>query len=147
MAEPLKDNAVIQKLGYLLCRGMDPSGNGECDFRVALKQVKHLQALGPESKYYELFSAHEVLQHPEVIFEDLRRDGHDRSMCYVGKPNCFRERVKHPPHPGMVFSVYITKAKVIFEWGWELEDKDNPGLPIDIKRRFGKTLWTRSSTT
>lgn len=138
---------MTQKKGFLTVLGFDPAGSVPCEFKVALKQVQHLQTLGPTHKFYELISACEVLKSPLAVFEGLQRDGQEKGLCYIGKPRCHGDGVQYPPHPNMVFLVCVTGEKTIFEWGWEREDSARPGLPVNSKQRFGKIKWKHSSTT
>lgn len=138
---------MTSRKGFFTLLGKDPAGTGECEFKIAQEQVEHLNACGPESKFYGLFSARDVLKNPAVVFEGLNRDGQEKGLCYAGTPKCYRDGSEHPPHPGMVFLVFVTEKKTIFEWRWEREDADNLGLPLQVKTRFNKMLWKRSSTT
>jgi hypothetical protein len=137
---------VNGKKGYLTCPGLDPSGCRKCVFKIALARVEHLNRVGPTHKFYELISAAKLLEEPMAIFEGLRREGLEHGLCYVGTPRCYREGAEHPPHPGMVFLVFVTKDMMIFEWGWEKEDQGKPGFPQSSRTRFDKCLWKHSSS-
>ena len=136
---------MTPKKGFYAVKGLDPSGSGECEFKIAAKQVEHLESHGPAHKYYALISACEVLMQPLAIFEGLQRDGQEKGLCYVGRPKRHGHDWSSPGYKNMVFLVCITKEMTVFEWGWEKEDGKNPGLPVDAKRRFGKAKWKHSS--
>ena len=100
--------------GFYTVKGLDPSGSGECDFKIAAKQVGHLETHGPTHRYYELISAGEVLKNPLVIFEGLQRDGQEKALGYVGRPKRYGYDWSAPGHKNMVFLVCLTKEKTIF---------------------------------
>jgi hypothetical protein len=138
----------VTQTGYLTVIGFDPSGNGEeREFKILTNRVDHLQRNGPTHKYYELLSVAEVLKGPEFIFEGLQRDGQENAYCYIGKPQQHGSGWQGPTERNMVFLVCVTERFTIFEWGWEREDENNPGLPFDTKRRFKKVKWKHSSST
>jgi hypothetical protein len=136
---------VTPKKGFYTVKGLDPSGTSECEFKVAAKQVQHLEAHGPAHRYYELISAYEVLKNPLIVFEGLQRHGQEKGLCYVGRPKRYGHDWSAPGHKNMVFLVCLTKEMTIFEWGWEKEDRENPGVPVDVERRFRKAKWKHSS--
>ena len=74
---------MTRKRGFYTVKGIDPSGSGEREFKVAANQVEHLESHEPTHRYYELISAREVLNNPLVIFEGLQRDGQEKGLCYV----------------------------------------------------------------
>jgi len=136
---------VTPKKGFYTVEGLAPSGSGVCEFKVAIKQVAHLETHGPTHRFYEIMSAYEVLKNPQVIFEDLRRDGQENGLCYGGRPQRHGDGWAAPGHKNMVFLVCLTKEMTIFEWGWEKEDGRKPGFPTNSKLRFGKVKWKHSS--
>jgi len=138
--------ALPSKKGFLTVLGLGPSGLSQCEFKVPLKQVRHLETHGPTHKFYELVSACDVLKNPMAVFEGLRRDGQEKGLCYIGRPRRYGDGVEYPPHPNMVFIVCVTEENTIFEWGWEREDTARTGLPVNSKQRFGKIKWKHSST-
>jgi hypothetical protein len=121
--------------GFWTIKGAAPDGS-EREFRIPTRTVDHLQRYGPESRYYELISAEQVLKNPDLIYEGLRREGQENGLCYIGKPKCFREGAEYPGHPGMLFLVFVTKEYIIFEWRWEKVDEKLPDYPQDVKQRF-----------
>ena len=127
--------------GYLTCQGINPSGQGDCEFRIAKKRVDHLLAHGPVHKYFELFSVHEVLKNPKLIYEGLMRAGQEKGLCYVGTPRRHGDGVEYPPPPNMLFIVCTTEDFKIFEWGWEKVDEKEPDYSKNVKQRFGKLKW------
>jgi hypothetical protein len=136
---------VTQIPGFLTTEGLDPSGSGKGEFRFCLKQVDHLLVNGPKDKYYEIYSAYDVLNNPVMIFEGLQRPGHEQSLCYVGRPRVYGDGVEYPPRPSMLFLVCMTVEKKIFEWRWEREDC-NTAQPKNAKQRFGKLKWKQHSS-
>jgi hypothetical protein len=135
--------------GYFLLEGFDPVGQRK-EFYVEANQVKHLLENGPPVRCYELISAAMVLKHPIEIWEDLKRDGKENAICYIGRPSVFTEETEtesgvHAAPEGMVFLVFISRD-VVFEWGWETADPSAPTSPKDCKRRFGKRIWNSSNT-
>ena len=136
---------MTPKKGFYTVKGLDLSGSREYEFKVAIKQVAHLETHGPTPKFYELISAYEVLKSPLVIFEGLQRHGQEKGLCYVGCPERHGDGWKAPGHKNMEFLVCLTKEMTIFEWGWEKEDREKPGVPVVTKQRFGKAKWKHSS--
>src|SRR5882762_3785243 len=103
--------------GYLVCQGLHPSGEGEADFKIEKRHVEHLQDRGHSEKYYELFSAADVLKSPAIIFEGLKRQRYEDGLCYIGKPKCYGDGTSYPGYHNMLFLVCVTKDLRIFEWG------------------------------
>ena len=136
---------MTPKKGFYTVEGLAPSGSGVCEFKVSKKKLEHLETHGPTHRFYEMISACEVLKNPQSIFEDLRRDGQEKGLCYVGRPQRHGDGWVAPGHKNMVFLVCLTNEMTIFEWGWEKEDGEKPSFPKNTKLRFGKVKWKRSS--
>lgn len=130
--------------GFLCIAGIDPSGSGECQFKISKKHADHFLDNGPVYKYYEIQSAVEVLKAPNLIFKGLKRDGHGESFCYVGRPRKYGEDWVGPPPIGMVFLVCLTEQLTFFEWRWDKEDGEKAGFPLGSETRFEKLVWKRS---
>jgi hypothetical protein len=128
--------------GYCYLDGKNPDGDGDVTFRIAKKQVDHFREHGPAHMYHALKSVQEVLKAPSVIFEGLKRPDKENGLCYCGTPRRYlNEDIEAPPPPGKVFTVYIDKNRVIFEWRWDKADEFQPNFPKDPKHRFDKLKW------
>jgi hypothetical protein len=116
--------------------------NGEREFFLSGRHLEHLLKNGPAHVFFALQSVLEVIRQPDVIYKDLKRNGLEEGLCYVGKPKQYGDGWSAPPAKGMVFLV-CSNHDVIFEWRWEMADIKDSGKPQDEKRRFGKVIWTR----
>lgn len=137
-------NAIMNcPKGFICVPGTCPSGSGDCQFKIREKQLAHYENNSPESKYYEIESACEVLRKPDLIFQGLKRDGHAGSFCYVGKPKIYGFNYAGAGWEGMVFLVCLTEDLTLFEWRWEYEDSQKAGFPQDSDERFDNKVWER----
>ena len=127
--------------GYFTFEGFAPNGCGRCTFRIPVARVQHLERCGPVHKFYEIRSACDVVGAPKLIFEGLRREKQEKSLCYIGRPRVYREGSDHPPYPEMIFTVFITVDRVLFEWGWEKCSGEDPFRLQNTKQRFERQLW------
>jgi len=132
----------VPRTGYYSIEGFWPGERSPIEFYVAQQKVDYLQRCGQSSVYYGLHSAIEVLKAPGAIFEGLQREGQGRSYCFSGVPRRYSEDTEMPPPPGMVFVVYMTSNRVIFEWRWERQAPAAHGRPVGFDcGRYGKVLW------
>lgn len=129
--------------GYFTVFGQNPDGKGKVECRFAIQHIEQIKAHAPESKFFEIQSAVEVLERPTLIYKGLERSGFEEGLCYIGVPRRFREGVEMPPPPKMIFLVCLTKDFKVFEWRWEREDAIKTGFPCDEKRRFTELKWKR----
>ena len=53
---------MTPKRGFYVVKGLNRSGRGECEFKITVKRVTHLETHGPTNKFYELLSACDVLR-------------------------------------------------------------------------------------
>jgi hypothetical protein len=138
-------NAIMScPKGFICITGTCPSGSGKCQFKIREKQFDHYEKHGPAHKFYEIESACEVLSKPDLIFQGLKRGGHNDSFCYVGKPQNYGEGYAGAGWPGMVFLVCLTEDFTFYEWRWEKEDVEKSGFPLDSDARFETLVWKRS---
>ena len=134
------------KAGYFTERGVDPSSGGKkhCDFYISQRQVRHYMRYGPAHKFFDSLTIPYILLHPSVIFLGLKRENMEKGLCYAGIPpvRYVNAEVTAPPHPGMIFMVFVDDKSHVFNWRWERVDKSNNSYPIDSKDRFTKTIWS-----
>jgi hypothetical protein len=127
----------------LQLQAKNPAGIGTVNVEIIEKETDILCKHGPERRLYDIASAGEVLREPLVIFENLRREGFEKGLCYSGKPKIFGQQWEMPTENGMIFAVYINCDKIVYEWRLEKEDVKYSGHPAEWKRRFGTKIWTR----
>lgn len=132
-----------QLAGYLSAPGLSPDGKGVTTFYIAEKQIEHFKFRGASEKFYEVLSVGEVLKNPTAIFENLKRDGYEKGLCYIGRPRQYGDEWEGPTPKGMVFAVYATSDFKVFEWGWERADSKDPDVPKDTHSRYGPKIWKR----
>ena len=95
--------------GYFALTGLQPDGEGHCQFLVAKKYVDALQTAGPTWKFYNLHLLPEILNDPVVIFQGLNREDLNGGYCYSGLPSkkMKSSTITLPPPPGMVALVFV----------------------------------------
>jgi hypothetical protein len=135
--------------GYLTLSGLDPSGSGECEFRVARDYVENLQRYGPEWKFRNLHVMREVLADPTAIFEGLNRVGYNSGFVYSGlySKRFIGPGIEAPPHPDLVGIVIVNpdhRGNIILDWNWRREDPDRSGFPEGWQDDFGSLKWTKN---
>jgi hypothetical protein len=128
---------------WVTIEGLLPDGASKGSFRICSRQVEHLRTRGPLAKYHELSLVQKVLKSPLCIYKNLRRSGQRDGLCYLGKPDQVGDWWDSVAPVGHVFAVYLTCELTVFEFGWEIEDKEKPNSPVDYGRRFEKILWQR----
>lgn len=135
----------MAKPGFYEFEGMHPSGKGVAVFRIAKDGVlEHFKKTGNSSMYLDAILIPGVVSTPAAVFEDLKRPGQEKSLCYCGMPDeKFRNdtHLSLPPPPGKTFVVFCTSDFKILKWGWEDEDEDMSGYPSGHQARFGRKLW------
>lgn len=96
-----------------------------------------------------LVLAREVVQAPDVVFEDWMRPEHSDGLCYCGIPDRDLRGIgkQTPPPPGMVFCVFAKPSGKLTRWNWEPQDALHPGFPEDWQNRFGRVLWPPAQAT
>lgn len=85
-----------------------------------------------------------VLQNPLAIFAGIREKDETQQidddcwLVYVASPphRYLSPDVTAPPPSDMVFCVYLTDERVIFNWRWERADADGSGLPRGHSERY-----------
>lgn len=130
--------------GFFTVNGLHPSGNGQCEFKIAAAAVEALESHGPVQRFHDLKSAVEVLKSPLMIFEGLKRYKFRNGLCYIGKPRAYRDGWEGPQRPNMLFMVCMTERFAIFEWGWEKSDSGDEDVLEDTDNRFERLKWKRS---
>jgi hypothetical protein len=134
----------MSKLGYETILGFCAETRGEAEFFVSKAKLECLSRCGPETVYYNFFSAAEVLRDPQVVFSGLQRSGQEAGMCYSARARKYRDGAEMPGPPGFVMCAYTTVKRVLYEWRWEKEAEGQPGWPIGWDRdRFGGVIWKR----
>ena len=134
----------MPRAGYYSLAGIALPTGGEAEYFVSIAYVDHLRQYGPDARLWELGSVEQTIREPAMVFQGLRRDGKRDALCFVGKPKRFGQDWTAPGPPGMVFLIFLTADRVIYEWRWEKEDSSDPGYPGDYKRRFEKRIWPQS---
>jgi hypothetical protein len=137
-------SAIATKTGWVEFTGMDPSGTGTAHFRLPTKTILHLRTKGHFHKFLEIFSIEETLRKPVVVFEGLEREELGDGLCYCTVPglrHISEDGGTAPAHPGMLFTVFLTKELAIFEFGWERMSGSNFGYPDNHQTRFTKIKW------
>jgi hypothetical protein len=132
--------------GYRSLKGLCPTGEGECDFLVSITYLDHLHKYGPEWKFWNLRILPEVLGHPIVIFQGLKREDYDGGLCYSRRvARRFQgPSIELPPHPDTVAVVFVNpdhRGNIVLDWDWRTEDLDRPGWPENWQSDFGETIW------
>jgi len=111
------------------------------------------------SKYYQSFTAREVIENAEVVYYGIRiKDGKDApapwGYCFVGVPKTLRIGPLNDPNGGIlpipigcVFTVYVSQAGEVFEWRLEPADPRFPTRPQehDAQRFPGGAVWQRDN--
>lgn len=97
-------------------------------------------------RYENLRAVKHVLKNPERIFAGLRKL-HEGGWCYTGVPEMWyiKPQVVVPFPDHLVFAVYVNPRKVVFEFGAERVDSDDPFSPIDWDKRYGAPIWKSTS--
>lgn len=123
--------------------GIGPSGAEGQEFTVPKSLIDHYQRYGPAHKFFDALILPDVLKAPSVIFKGLKREEQEGGMCYTGIPSYryLDHKVTVPPHPEMVYAVFMNSGFVIFEWRWEKSDPEKIAYPIDWINRFEEILW------
>lgn len=130
--------------GYLIQDGRSPfSPRESAEFRLSQSSLNHLLRYGPSHKFFEALSIPDVLRKPSAIFQGLERDNFEAGFCYTGIPahRYLDHNITVPPPPGFVFTIFMDKDLVIFDWRWERADSKMARHPLDFKNRFRKKLW------
>lgn len=126
--------------------------SGEKTLKLMDEDVQIALKYRPRHKFYELSGdrktfdgscVQEVLLSPKAIFVGLRQF-QQGGVCYVGRPSrrWFDSGSQGPPPPGMVYTVFVNPRDMVFDWGWERSDQENPEWPEGYQDRFyGGRLW------
>jgi len=105
----------------------------------------------PEYVVYELSRcAKKVVQAPTVVFRGLRKEGPLKdglAYCGIPRQSFDNQGVANSPLPGMVFVVFVSPDRFVFDWDWVEADKDQPGYPDNWEDRFECRLETVPDTT
>jgi hypothetical protein len=151
-----EQDTVPERPGYMRIDGIqEPEDGSGCATTYAWLSIRDLQEchkLNPW-KAQNLRAAKEVLCSPARIFQHIRPDERESGWCYSGVPQCLWD--EHGHKAGMpanhVFTVYLNSGCVVFEWGPETVDREDPGSPIGARTglgteigRFGRLAWTRN---
>jgi hypothetical protein len=128
--------------------GVGPDGRSPVEFFVDKPMLNRLIDHGPTWKLDDARFIEETIRRPDAIFEGLKRDNHEESLCYSVRvtrdPDS--EESSTPPRFGFVFVIFIVRrfGLVVFDWEWRAEDFDNPGHPENWKNDFSRLLWSKS---
>ena len=93
-------------------------------------------------KYENLCAVKDVFDHTNRIFWGTREHT-DGGWCYVGRPESWTIKPGCiVPFPSdKVFAVYVNERRILFEYGAEPADPDDPLSPIDWKERYRGKIW------
>ena len=135
--------------GYLATEGMAPCGTRTANFGVPMRDIKDLQAYGPEWKFHAARLIPEALKDPTAILEGLKRHGMDDAVCYVTVPQgtWIREGIEGPFPPGRVFLVFAAEKDwgfVVLDWESREADIDDPGCPKNWHEDFERKIWPKN---
>jgi len=118
--------------------------NVPCDYRICRSLLERYRKNGPEYKFRLLRLVPEVLKEPFMVFEDLKRDGEENSVCIVGRPaNTFDNEGNEIPFPdGFLFLVFADGDRKVTDWRIEQCDSSDQKFPQKHAERFGRNLWS-----
>jgi len=122
--------------------GKCPEGGEKCEFKISTDKINWLHKNGPDDKFYNLQNVPFALNNPTAIFKGLKREGHEKSYCYVATParRFLNDTASKPMKPGMVFLVFVSPNLEVFNWRFEPADSSGK-LPENHEVRFTKLIW------
>lgn len=120
---------------------------------IFMLSYRRIQQLGQQSNRGELFrAAHLVrlaLKQPTGIFRGIRFEEDELHSCHSPAWLCYcccppidftRAGVEISAPPKMVFLVFVSEDKTVYNWGWERADLDawdaGKRLPVNYQNRF-----------
>lgn len=123
-------------------RGIDGS------YCIDLHVLDHLVQHGPAWKAYNSKLVEEVVQNPQVIFRDLRRDNFQNAVSYCGRTDYrFDEHGGQIAFPDdevfLAFATLLPEELVFFDWEFRKQDPNKQGFPINWTQDFGDPEWQR----
>jgi hypothetical protein len=128
--------------------GVGPDGQSRAEFFIDRPMVDHLIDNGPTWKLDDARFIKETVESPDAIFEGLRRDNHEESLCYSVRPtrDPDNEDGSLPPRFGFVFVIFVVRrfGLVVFDWEWRTEDFNHPGHPENWTTDFTRRLWLKT---
>ncbi len=115
----------------------------EVEFRLSTKRVMHFHKYKPDDIVYNLMNVPYGLTSPCAVFEGLKREEHEQSICYVSRPKqrFVGENMSVPLGAGWVFLVFINVSLEVFDWRFEKCDELDSRFPKGYSSRFDKKLW------
>ena len=127
----------------------DPSGCPPIALKLSKAHVLGTADRGLKARFARIKLIPEVVKDPIIVLEGWKREGYDKALIYVGKPNHdFRSpEIELPQPPGMLFLVFATpETYIISDWRWEVASAEDPNLPEESANRCEKVLWPTNPT-
>jgi len=115
----------------------------DCHFYFSRTALDKIRKDGPRWKYNGCKLVPKAIEHPLVVFEDLRREEYTDGFCYVAKPT--GGDLTSPTAKGYLFLVFVKKeyGLVVFEWDWRRESGQS-GFPENWRTDFGRVAWQKT---
>lgn len=135
--DPLDDVLAGQR--YVRTFAINPDDGAPRLVYVPKARLRAIALRGPGHRLEAARTVPRVLSIPGAIFRGVRHESEREWLCYSGvPPNAFDgptgEEIRAPA--GMVFLVFVTDRRVVYNWRWEWADSRRPESPIDWEERF-----------
>jgi hypothetical protein len=133
---------VSKSKAFVVEMGRCPESGDECEFKISTQRILWIHKNGPSDKFYNLRNVPFAINHPDLIFKGLQRDGHESSFCYVSRPvRRFISDIENVPvEEGWVFLVFFNSRLEIFDWRFEKAGQ-NSRFPENHVERFRELIW------
>jgi hypothetical protein len=124
--------------------GLDPFTGDQKEYWIEKDLIEFYYKRGMLGKFRELQLVKEILPSPAVVFEGLKRESQEKSLCFAEiASHAYSASGHRKTRPNnQTFAVFVLSNDKIFRWGWEAADK-NGTYPLDYKNRFTCQIWPK----
>jgi len=124
--------------------GLNPFDGSQKEYWIEKDLIQSFYKKGLLGKFKELNLVKEIALSPAVVFQGLKRDGHEESLCFAGVASHAYTRnglqISSPP-PNKTFEFFVMKNDKIYWWAWD--EAENGTYPLDYRNRFTCQIWPR----